>query len=512
MDPNYTPNNAEKWKTFSSPSIIFLFIAAFYLLRLFLIWKIPLVPDEAYYWYWSAHLDWSYFDHPPMIAYLMALSARMDGCKEIFVRLSGYISTMATLVFIFGTARVLFKNTARNQAWETIFLLNITLLFSAGCIIQTPDTPMLLFWSMATFAGARIVAEKSEVSWYLLGVALGLGLLSKYTMILFVPCFYGFILLSDRNRFWLLKMQPYLALVIALLLFSPVIYWNWNHEWISFAYQLKQGFSAHDKGVFNKLGEFLGGQAGVITPLLFMAFIFYSVRSVRAAAPADRQACLYLGFLSWPIILFFAVSSMKGKVSEANWPAPAYIAGFILMWHVYANHFRQNRIHRRFMQSGIVLAAVLTLMVHIHLIHPFIPLPVSMDNTRQFHGWPALGDKIEAVVHEHPSRNGYFLLSDKGTTVAEAVFYSGNQYDGFDYTSPKRYTFLHDTSSLKGRDAIIILHNSDKAVMDLLGSQFHEILPMGQHVPLYRGEKITDLSMAIFIGISYMDRGHFLNY
>ncbi|MGD0276966.1 MAG: glycosyltransferase family 39 protein, partial [Syntrophales bacterium] len=491
MDPNYSPNNVETWKTFFSPKAIFVFILALYLLRLFLIWKIPLVPDEAYYWYWSVHPDWSYFDHPPMIAYLMALSTRMGGYKEVFVRLSGYISTMVTLVFIFGTARILFNNTVKDQAWETIFLLNITLLFSAGCIIQTPDTPMLLFWSMATFAGARIVAEKSTASWYLLGVALGLGLLSKYTMILFVPCFYGFILFSHHNRFWLLKKPPYLALVIALLLFSPVIYWNWNHEWISFAYQLKQGFSAHDKSIFNKLAEYLGGQAGVITPLLFMAFIFYSIRSLRAVAPADRHAYLYLGFLSWPILLFFAASSMKGKVSEANWPAPAYIAGFILMWHVYANHFRQNKIHRRFMQSGIVLAAVLTLMVHIHLVNPFIPLPVSLDTTRQFHGWPALGNKIGTVIYEHPSRKGYFLLSDKGTTVAEAVFYTGNQYIGFDYTSPKRYTFLQNTGSLKGQDAIIILHKTDKATMDLLSSQFHGILPMGQHAPLYRGEKIT---------------------
>ncbi len=116
--------------------------------------------------------------------------------------------------------------------------------------------------------------------WYAWGAVLGLGLLSKYTMILMVPMFAGFLALSPQHRFWFTRKEPYIAGSVALILFSPVLFWNNQHHWVSFVYQLNQGFSPKHKMIILKLLEYLGGQAGVVTPLLFIAFLYYSIKGI----------------------------------------------------------------------------------------------------------------------------------------------------------------------------------------------------------------------------------------
>ena len=164
-----------------------IFLILFYGYCLFVNGSLQLAPDEAYYWYWSKHLDWSYLDHPPMVAYVMAFFTWVGGNSEFFVRLGGWICAVLGLCFIFGTIRRLFPDN-RRLGWELLFLYQVSLIFPAGAIVQTPDTPMMLFWSMAVYCGSQIVTEGENKWWYVWGIALGLGLLSKYTMILLVPC------------------------------------------------------------------------------------------------------------------------------------------------------------------------------------------------------------------------------------------------------------------------------------------------------------------------------------
>jgi 4-amino-4-deoxy-L-arabinose transferase-like glycosyltransferase len=157
---------------------ILLSIAFFYVLRLFMISYLELAPDEAYYWYWGKHLSLSYLDHPPMASYIMSLFTALGGDMEFFVRIGGLLMTVIALIFLYGTVRVLFPGSKRT-AWETLFLCNITILFSAACIIQTPDTPMFLFWMAALYFSSKLLTGGARFWWYLWGVALGLGLLSK---------------------------------------------------------------------------------------------------------------------------------------------------------------------------------------------------------------------------------------------------------------------------------------------------------------------------------------------
>jgi len=497
--------STEKW-------IILTVILIFFLLRLFINSHVELAPDEAYYWYWSKHLDLSYTDHPPMVAYIMAFFTGIGGNTEFFVRLGGIVFSTIALVLLYQACMTLFPNN-KIIAWELLFLFNVTLLFPAGCIVQTPDTPMLVFWAAAIFFGSKIIMQGSPSYWYLWGIALGLGLLSKYTMILLVPCMFIFLLFSPSQRYWLKRKEPYLALLIAFILFLPVIFWNWQHHWLSFLYQLHQGLSPKRREIlqiFLKLLEYLGGQAGVITPLLFIAFVIYSIKGFIISLRQDKKEYLYLALLSWPIILFFALTTALGKVAEANWPAPAYIAGSILMIHVYHEYFKTRKGHRCFIYSGVVLAMLLNIIVHVHLITPFIPIAPNLDPTQQFHGWRALGAKINKYIDENPGKDRYFLLGDKGTTVAEAVFYTQNRFIGIDFANPERYIFLNDISYLRGKDAIIIMHNRHEDAFKQYNKYFESFERIGLQDSIFRNEKIDSLSVQLAIGKNY--RGNWVPY
>lgn len=485
--------------------IIFIILAVLFALRLYVNVTLGLAPDEAHYWYWSQHLQLSYFDHPPMVAYMLALSTWIGGNSEFFVRMVGFLIMALSHVLIYLTTRQLTDH-PKDFAWEILLVLNLSLLFTAGCIIQTPDTPLTLFWCLGLYSGSRIVTGGSPRWWYLWGVALGLGLLSKYTMILIVPCTMAFCILSAPHRQWFRRKEPYLAGVLALLFFSPVIYWNATHAWVSFAMQLNQGFGPIDEGPVKKLLEYIGGQVGVLTPLLFISFFYYSLYGlVRSLRQKDANH-LYLGLLCWPILIFFGISSTRGEVAEANWPALAYVAGLLLASDIFHRFYRQNRVHRYYVHIALGFAFVINILVCIHLVRPFLPLTYKQDNTKQFHGWRELGATLQGHIDNNPCEQGYFLSANYGiTTIAPAVFYTGNQYLGLDFFRPEEYTFLNerDVASLQGKNAIILLSHYHPSHLDHYRPLFENLRVLGRNRYDFRGTPYERLELEIVLGEGY---------
>jgi 4-amino-4-deoxy-L-arabinose transferase-like glycosyltransferase len=481
---------------------IIAFLILSYLVRLVLIAWLPLAPDESYYWHWSKHLSWSYFDHPPMAAYMMALFTAAGGDHEFFVRIGGLLASLLVLFLLYQSCRRLSPDDPALP-WEVVFIANVTLLFSAGCLIQTPDTPLLLFWALAVYCGIALITDPSPRWWYLWGVALGLGLLSKYTMILIVPCQFAFLVFSRSDRHWLFRKEPWLALLIGAVIFSPVILWNWQHDWISFAFQLRHGFETSGRGAFGKLMEYLGGQAGIVTPLLFLIFLYYSITAYGLYRRRQAPEYLYLLFLSWPVILFFAYSSARGGVSQPNWPAPAYIAGLILLGLIFSRFYRRKRPHRIILYCAVGLALAANVALHAHLFRPYLPISPKVDTTQQFYGWRELGREINRRITENPHPAGWFLVADRYSTTAGALFYTGKPYVAVDFSDPKRYTFLRNLKELKGKNAMILLHHADEEHLRYYRPYFRELAVIGKHQAVFRGEVIDEYSVYLVLGKDY---------
>ena len=112
------------------------------------------------------------------------------------------------------------------------------------------------------------------------------------------------------------------------------------------------------------------------------------------------------------------------------------------------------------MALAIGLALVIFLVVHLHLVQPFVPIKAQNDPTRQFHGWRELGQTLQDYIEQRPAENGYFIVADRNlTTAAPAVYYTDKTLIGIDFLTPKQHTFLPDMDRLKGKDAIILLNN-----------------------------------------------------
>jgi hypothetical protein len=121
-----------------------------------------------------------------------------------------------------------------------------------------------------------------------------------------------------------------------------------------------------------------------------------------------------------------------------------------------------------------------------------------------------LGKKINEVIRAHPHQDGYFIVGDKGTTVAEAVYYSGAKCLGVDFDRPERYTFLGSLKRLKGKNAVIVAHASPDAAIQKYAPYFEKVEFFGRRPFIYRGVEIESLSVNLFLGKGY--RGNWLSY
>ncbi|MEA3413141.1 MAG: glycosyltransferase family 39 protein [Pseudomonadota bacterium] len=456
--------------------------------------------DEAYYWYWSEQPDLSYLDHPPMIAWVIAAGTAVLGDTVSGVRAPAFVLFLFILFFVYRTVRTLFPAQGSSMAWETVLLLNVTLLFPAIGTIITVDTPLLFAWSASLYFTAMALTDGRGAWWLAAGASVGVGLLSKYTMVLFPACVFGFLLVSPAHRFWLSRREPYLGAVLALAIFSPVIIWNWQHDWISFTFQLNQGFAQVSQPRASRLLEYLALQFGIMSPTIFVAFLVYSVFALRIVIRERNTAFLFLLVMSWPIILFFAVTTWFGERAEGNWPAPGYLAGIILTWIVFRMVFSTQRGHRWFMGTCIIVALVLNVLVRAHLAWPFLPVPAEADPLRKFASWPALGERVAEIARSTPTEKGYFLVADGGPKVAEIVFYSGARFRGVDFARPERYLFLGDVDSdFLGRDAIIVA-NTRLDAETYYSPYFEGVTRLEDFTYSYRGESFDEYRAQVLLG------------
>jgi 4-amino-4-deoxy-L-arabinose transferase-like glycosyltransferase len=466
--------------------------------------RLELAPDEAYYWQWAKHPALSYMDHPPMVAWVIALSTALGGDTELFVRLGGFLLIWIGFAFTFLTVRKLFHGEGPRLAWQVVLALNLIPVVAGASVITTIDTPLFAFWMAFLYFGARVVIDQDHRAWYGLGLALGLGMLSKYTMALLVPGMLAFLLFSPDHRHWLLRREPWLAAILSLAVFSPVLIWNWQNDWLSFAFQLNQGFQMDTGGVVVKLAGYFGEQAGIASPLIFLMFLIYGGTGIQLALGRDGTTYRYLALLSWPVLLFFAFTSIRGEQAEANWPATAYLAGLVLAFAVYRRHFAQRRVHRAFFAITLSVSLALMLTIWIHALTQALPIPTEKDRLRELFGWKNLGTQVEQIMAKHPHAEGWFLAGDKYFRLAEADFYTGNRYTAVIFSEPQRYLYLDDPNrELKGKNAVILADNNARTLASF-GQHFRKVTPIKPFQPRYKGKQTLKHRTHLLLGEEFL--------
>jgi 4-amino-4-deoxy-L-arabinose transferase-like glycosyltransferase len=408
-----------------------LLVSAAALLRLVFAAIIPVFPDETYYWDWSRHLAAGYFDDPPGVGLLVWLGGRLlapFGASASFlgIRLGtiivGWIAAVATI----ATARRLGGNGAALRA---ALIVTVLPLAAAGLILTTPDAPVLAATALGLYCVVRALEYRVKSSgslrwWVITGFVLGVAFASKYTSIFLPVAVVLAILLRDDLRVRLREPGPYVACVIATLVFAPVLVWNSQHGWISFVFQLHHGLGA-PKGsallaAWKHEGDLFGGQAGLASPILFIMLAMVTIgglsRRVKDGVAAARFVLAMVAALSF---VFFVYSATRQRV-EPNWPAPAYIPAIVLLatapW---------GERGRKWLTAGLWFAAVMSLLIYVQAIVPILPLKPAKDPIARAFGWRELtiAADQEARSATDSTQHHTWLAGDRYQEASVLAFY-----------------------------------------------------------------------------------------
>lgn len=297
-----------------------LIVAGLVVLRLCIAAATPLTFDEAYYWLWSKHLAGGFYDHPPMAAAVIWLGTLIAGDTEFGVRVVSVLLALPMSYAVYRAAQLLFGG-VRIACTATV-LLNATLMAAAGTTIVTPDAPLLVASSFVLYALAQVLARGRGVWWLAVGAAVGVALVSKYTALFFGPVILVWLLWVPKLRRWLWSPWPYLGGLVALALFSPVLLWNADHQWVSFAKQL--GRARIESWHPAYLSELVPTQFALATPFVFIlgAMGLFALARRNVGAAGSR---VLINATVWIIVAYFVWHGVHARV-EANWLSPIYPA------------------------------------------------------------------------------------------------------------------------------------------------------------------------------------------
>lgn len=411
-------------------------------LRLIYAAMIELVPDESYYWLWSRHLALGYFDHPPMIAYVIWLGTWLFGDREIGVRLVVTFMSIGTILMIIALARRVLHND-RATIWVALIWLTSPLMMGLG-LIATPDTPAV-FFSTAGLVFVAIIASRDDEGsprsspglWILFGLCCGLATVSKYTAVLLPAAVALAMLTSAKGRSHYRRPWIYLSAILGLLVFSPVIWWNKQHQWASFLYQLKHGtingevrphvsLIAAIVRIFADVGTFLGDQLGLWTPLLFLIVIGVLIhywRRHRTLGQVDR-VLLWAG--TFPLV-FFGLAVIPAHHTEPNWPAFAYVPTSVLIGRWLCESGSAKRYG--WVRGGVQISTAVLLVMLVVLAPPVTrwiarwPFHVPHAVT-DLVGWPQFA---RWIGNQSALAGGIPIVTNKHQDAGEAAFYVPGQ-------------------------------------------------------------------------------------
>jgi len=347
--------------------------------------------DEAYYWVYSKFFDWGYVDHPPMTGLLIKMGYAIFP-NELGVRLFPFLLNVLSLVIIE-------KLTVNKKPFLFYGIaLSIAVLQISG-FVAVPDIPLIFFTALFFLLYKKFIGNYSLANTFLLAVCIALLLYSKYHAVLIV----FFTLLSNIKLFT--RYQTWLAGFIALLLFAPHLWWQYEHNWVSFRYHLFE--SNVNPYKISHTTDFILGQ--LLLPGPIAGFILLPAAFLYKTKNETEKA---LRFTLIGIYAFFLLSSFRGKV-EGNWTSPAMVPLMVLAHQFLVEKTRWQKILYRLLPITLVLV----LFARVVMIADILPVNFVRDRYHAWEGWPR---EMRKRTHGLP-----VVFSNSYQRASKYWFYSG---------------------------------------------------------------------------------------
>ena len=379
----------------SARSVLFLLLGGLLFRGFVAFWLYPGF-DEAYYYVYSLNLDWSYFDHPVLVALLTGFGPWLTGeVSQFTIRLGALILHTGSLILLYLTSAKLFSEKA---AKITLAIATIVPIFQiAFGILTLPDGPLMFFWTASLYCAAQEFFPNSQFPipnsqfpipnspYYrpsyrlaILGILVGLACLGKYHGFVLGFGFVGFCFASSRYRPALLSPWAWLGIALFILTIFPIWFWNIQHDWVSFGFQLNRGVPQREFNLLNVGLVFLAGVA-YLFPTFGLPLWWVSWRSVQAqiqpffskklSTEQDdfQQKQLLILWVSLPLTLGFTLMGGYQQILP-TWPMPGFWSLTLLLGQQAVIWQQQSRrwVQRWLKGSGLIIGTALLLaLLHI---------------------------------------------------------------------------------------------------------------------------------------------------
>jgi dolichol-phosphate mannosyltransferase len=400
-------------------------------LRLLYMGHVGLIPDEMYYWVYSQNLDLSFLDHPPLVAWLIEFGTGLAGDTIFGVRLLLIPMTLATawLVYLYGASMG-----GRTIGMVCVLMVTVLPFFSLSGLLMTPDAPMLIAWTAALYFFKRALIDQHASAFVGLGLAMGLGLLAKYSIALLAPAGLVFMLLDRQSWHWFRRPEPYLSVLLATLIFSPVLVWNAQNEWASLLFQSTRRlvenpeFASHLVLLYALL---------LLSPVVALAGLLSFGPVRRQLAPDQRKRRFMIVMTAVPLLIFLAYGT--STMIKFHWTLPPWIALLPMIAALLNRNLwddgreRLGRLHRWLISAWVpsILTLVLAYGLLLHALTLGLPGVRVSDFGTGYLTWEEAADEVMRIASEIEEETGQapIIASTTKWNGAAALAWHGRPSD-----------------------------------------------------------------------------------
>jgi len=466
-------------------------------LRVWFAGQTELIPEEAYYWMYGQSPALSYYDHPPLVAWAIRAGTDLLGHSELGVRLLTVLLGLASGGLVFLLAQNWFGT---RTGWLALALYSVLPIFGGTGFLAMPDGPLVFYWLATLWALTRAmdVAGREPVVllrgrqragwaptiyWLVAGIACGAALLAKYTAVVLGVSLLLFFWCEPRYRFWLRRPQSWLALVAAVVVFLPVVWWNAENHWASFLFQSTRtaGNRWHP---WRNQALFWLMQLGILTPPFFL-LLAATLRQAwqQRRRPDGAVWSLALAF-ALPMFGLFALASLCVQI-HINWTAPAFLSllPVAARWFELRLAGATGATLRRWqwLGSGSAVTGALSIVAMMGVLAYGGPFGCGYPPAG---GWRHLANAVETAEKqfEAETRQVAFIIGvDKYNLAAELGFYAAepaeyvNTYAVGDHGLGFRY--WTDLPAWEGQPALAVLTRTNSDHMARLSEYFEDVGP-----------------------------------
>lgn len=357
----------------------FYIIAASTILHLLVAGRVGLGSDEAHYALYGMHLDWSYFDHPPLAGWLQAIALYFSE-SEFSLRLIPILIYAATSAALYRLVQILFPLENIKLPLISVALFNLGITFQLMGLSMLPEDPLLLMTLLSLIFFLRALEHEKLTDWLAVGLFLGLAGLAKYTAVTVVVTM--LLYLFWQRRYTVFKKPGiWVAALTAAIIISPVFYWNMNHDWASFAYQLDHGFKDRPWSL-TLFGQSQAGQFLAYTPGLYIASV---AALISAWYERKHPGVQLLVLLIAPVFLLFAWGS-GFEATLLHWTALAWLGCTPLAARWILFHWQKRGV-KILVWSIPAISLPIILIIYSELFYPWMPVAENKHPFKQLYGW-----------------------------------------------------------------------------------------------------------------------------